>query len=223
MSNVFTATVAIDLVGVGGISSGDYSVDWWVFTPWFSAGELYNFTPDAVAFEGFDVGHGWFDPMNFSDMPAGFMVSSPSWVIATSGVSSEFPSGPLTPISNDGSHIAVEFDFNDIYAEGPGVPALEIDAAYNWILPNHGFYLTAVVSFAPGGATSFPSVEVAKSGFQLHDSTLGVDITSAGTPVVMTRTSGNTRYFMFPFTVGGSAPPPDSAFWTNFVSCVEDV
>ncbi len=221
MSNVFTATVAIDLVGVGGISSGDYSVDWWVFTPWFSAGELYNFTPDAVAFEGFDVGHGWFDPMNFSDMPAGFMVSSPSWVIATSGVNPIEQIGFLTPISNDGSHIVVEFDFNGIYTGDVGPTIDEVRAAYNWILPNHGFYLTAVVGKM--AASAFPSAATVQGGFQLHDSTLGVDITSTGTPVVLTRTSGNTRYFMFPFTVGGSAPPPDSAFWTNFVSCVEDV
>ncbi len=223
MSNVFTATVAVDLAGVGGITIGDYAVDWRIFTPWFTAGELYNFTPDAITFEGFDVGHGWFDPMNFSDMPPGFMASSPSWVIATSVVSPIEQVGFVTPVSNDGAQIAVEFDFGGIYTDDPGAPFADVRAAYDWILPNHGFYLTAVVSFAPGGATSFPSVEVVKSGFQLHDSTLGVDITSAGTPVVMTRTSGNTRYFMFPFTVGGSAPPPDSAFWTNFVSCVEDV
>lgn len=221
MSNVFTATAAIDLVGVGGIASGDYVVDWRIFTPWFLAEELYNFTPDAIAFEGFDVGHGWFDPMLFSDMPPGFMVSTPSWVIATSGVSPIGQAGFLTPVSNDGSNIVVEFDFNGIYTGDVGATIDEVRAAYSWILPNHGFYLTAVVGKM--AASAFPSAATVQGGFQLHDSTLGIDITSAGTPITLTRTSGNTRYFMFPFTVGGSVPPPDSAFWTNFVSCVEDV
>ena len=221
MSNVFTATVAIDLVGVGGISSGDYSVDWFVFTPWFSAEELYNFTPDAIAFEGFDVGHGWFDPMNFSDMPPGFMVSSPSWVVATSGVGAIEQPGFITRISNDGSQIVIGFDFNGIYTGDEGAPVSDVRSAYDWILPNHGFYLTAVVDKI--GAASFPATSVVKSGFQLQDTTAGVEIVSSGTPVVLTRTSGNSRYFMFPFTVGGGASPPDSAFWTNFVSCVEDV
>ena len=221
MSNVFTATVAVDLVGVGGISSGDYVVDWRIFTPWFSAGELYNFTPDAIAYEGFDVGHGWFDPMNFSDMPVGFMASSPSWAIATSGVSPIERVGFITPVSNDGAQIAVEFDFGGIYTDDPGAPFADVRAAYDWILPNHGFYLTAVVDKM--SAASFPATSAVKDGFQLYDSTDGVEVVSSETPVVLTRTSGNTRWFLFPFTVGAGAAPPTSNFWTNFVSCVEDV
>lgn len=222
MSNVFTVTVAIDLVGVGGISSGDYSVSWDIFTPWFSAEELYNFTPGAISYEGFDVGHGWFNPASFSDMPPGFMVSSPSWDIARSGVDAGSRIGFITTISNDGSHIVVEFDFNGIYTDSIDAPISDIRSAYDWILPNHGFYLTARVnnnlSHLP-----FPSASIVKEGFQIQDTTAGVEIVSSGTPVVLTPTSGSDRYFMFPFTVGGSAPPPDSAFWTRFVSCVEDV
>lgn len=217
MSNIFTVTLAVDLKGVGGIADGDYTVNWYLFTPWISVDDLYNLPPAAVAYENFGTAHSWFDPVYFLDMPSGFLVSAASKNIATSGVAASIGDF-IVVVSNDGSEIVSTVDFNSIY---PGeIETDDVRAAYDWILPNHGFYLTAIVS--KFGASGFPSPETVRSGFLLYDET---DASAIGveSPVVITETSGASRYFMYPFKVGAGAPPPDSNFWTNFRACVEDV
>ena len=217
MSNVFTVTLAVDLQGAGGISAGDYTVNWYLFIPWLSVDDLYNLPSTAIAYENFGVAHSWFDPAQFSDMPSGFLVAAASKNIANSGVGTNIGEF-IVEVSNNGLEIVLTVDFNNII---PGEPeAADVRSAYDWILPNHGFYLTATV--AELGASGFPSSETVRSGFQIYDET-EASVIDVESPVVITKISGTTRYFMYPFKVGAGAPPPDSNFWTNFRACVEDV
>lgn len=217
MSNVFTVTLAVDLKGAGGISAGDYTVNWYLFIPWLSVDDLYNLPPAAIAYENFGVAHSWFNPVLFSDMPPGFLVSAAAKNIAISGVGTNIGDF-IVEVSNNGLEIVSTIDFNNII---PGNPAAgDVRAAYDWILPNHGFYLTATV--AEFGASGLPSPETVRSGFQIYDET-EESVIDVEPPVVITKISGTTRYFMYPFKVGAGAPPPDSNFWTNFHACVEDV
>ena len=215
MSNVFTATVAIDLMGVGGVSAMDYTVHWRLFVPWLSVDDLSNIPPAAMDF-GFTESLSWFNSGNFPDLPPGFLIAKGGQSIAESGVAGG--GDVLTEVSNDGTVLVSRVNYNNIY---PGEAETDdIRAAFDWILPNHGLYLAARVSriLAP----AFPSSEAVRSGFQLYDETDASAI-DVDPPVIATSVSGYDRYFLYRFRVGAGAPPPDSNFWTNFRACVEDV
>ena len=218
MSNTFTVTAAKDLMGVGGISGGDYTVNWSLFIPWLSPGEIAGLDPVAISYEGFDVSHSWFDSSYFVDMPPGFLLAMRSFNISTSGIGIHAP--PLASVISDTpTELTLRFDFNLIYEGSGSAPIEAIRASYDWLIPNHGFYLGAYVDKM--SATEFPSATTVRSGFSIYDET-GSVVVATGEPVLLTEVGSSARYFLFPFTVGGFVPPP-TQFWTNFHACVEDV
>lgn len=218
MSNTFTVTAAKDLEGVGGISDGDYTVNWNLFIPWLSPGEIAGLDPVAISYEGFDVSHSWFDSSYFVDMPPGFLLAMRFFGISTSGIGIHAP--PLASVISDTpTGLTLRFDFNLIYEGSGSAPIEAIRASYDWLIPNHGFYLGAYVDKM--SATDFPSTPTVLDGFSIYDETESV-VVATGEPVLLTEVGSSARYFLFPFTVGGFVPPP-TQFWTNFHACVEDV